>query len=211
MFNVFGDEYDRWFEEKGKVIFENELLLFKTINHYIRHPSIEIGSGSGRFAKELKVDFAIEPSRKLRKISIKRGIIPIAARGEDIPFDDGVFKTVFIIVTLCFSRKPELILKESARILHEDGKLILGLVLKDSIWGRLYEKKKREGHRFYSVANFYTLYEIEKMLESAGLEIHDIYSTLTMPPERLNDIQKPVRGYIKDAGFVGIVARKIRG
>ncbi len=210
VFNAFGDDYDRWFEEKGRLVFETELLLFKSITQNIKSPSIEIGSGSGRFASALRVDFAVEPSKKLREISIKRGVIPIATRGEDVPFDDGIFQTVFIIVTLCFSSRPELILRESARILHKDGNLILGLVLRDSLWGKLYERKKKEGHTFYRVANFYTLEEIENMLESVGLEIYDIYSTLTLPPDRIKEIQKPVHGYIKDAGFSGIIARKIR-
>ena len=210
VFNILGDEYDKWFEGKGRLIFETELLLFKSIGRYNKHPSIEIGSGSGRFARELGVDFAVEPSKKLREISIKRGIIPIAARGENVPFDSEIFKTVFIIVTLCFSSKPELILRESARILNRAGNLVLGLVLKDSIWGKLYEKKKNDGHRFYSVANFYTLEEVKYMLELVGLEIRDIYSTLTMPPDKIDGIQKPIHGYVKDAGFVGIISRKIR-
>lgn len=210
VFDLLGDYYDEWFEGKGKFIFESELLLFKSIKHYIKSPSVEIGSGSGRFSKELNIDFAIEPSEKLREISIKRGIIPIAARGEDVPFDSGIFETVLIIVSLCFFSKPKLVLRESYRILKEDGHLILGLVLKNSPWGILYRKKKEEGHPFYREAKFYTLDMLEKMLDIVGFEIHDIYSTLVVPPSKIQEVHKPVHGYNKDAGFVGIVARKVR-
>ena len=210
VFDTYGEDYDRWFDEKGKVVFQNEVQLFKSIEHYHRHPSIEIGSGSGRFTRALSIDFALEPSFKLREISIKNGVVPIKGRGEDVPFDDEVFKTVFIIVTLCFAKKPIDILREAARILHKKGHLILGLVLSDSPLGKLYIEKKQKGHKFYSVAKFYTLSEIESMLQHVGLRVYDIYSTLFSSPSHLTDIEEPVHGYIKKAGFVATIAKKVR-
>ncbi len=207
IFDRYGQEYDSWFDGKGRLIFKNELRLLERFNAHLKHPSIEIGSGSGRFAKALSLDFGIEPSKKLRRISIERGFLPIAGRGENIPFDNSVFSSVFIIVTICFSKNPEMILKEAFRVLRDDGVLILGLVLRDSVWGRFYENKKRKGHRFYSHARFYTLDEIENLLDKTGFAIEDMYSTLLSSPVDVKE-EEPVHGFVKEAGFTGILAIK---
>ncbi len=208
-FNLYGEEYDRWFDTKGQIIFKNEVKLLRATGTSQIHPSVEIGSGSGRFAKALSVDFAVEPSKTLRKISIKNGVIPIAARGENVPFDDEIFRTVFLIVTLCFAENPLEILKEASRILRDDGFLVLGLVLKDSPWGRFYIEKKQKGHKFYSHATFYSLNEITHMLHISGFDIHDVYSTLISPPLKVKE-EEPIHGFMANAGFVGVVASKLR-
>ena len=208
-FNLYGEEYDRWFDTQGKIIFKNEVELFKKMGAHKLHPSLEIGSGSGRFTKALSIDFAVEPSETLRRISIKNGVIPIVGRGEHVPFDNEVFQAVFLIVTLCFLDDPVQVLKESYRILKKDGFLVLGLVLKNSPWGRFYLGKKKKGHKFYSYARFYTLEEVHAILKLGGFDIIDVYSTLLSSPPHSKD-EEPVHGYIEEAGFTGIIASKIK-
>lgn len=208
-FDLYGEDYDRWFDTDGRIIFKNEVRLLKETGIHKKHPSIEIGSGSGRFTKALSIDFAVEPSKTLRRISIKNGVIPIASRGENIPFDDGVFKAAFLIVTLCFVENPEKILEETHRILGEDGFLVLGLVLRDSPWGRYYLEKKEKGHRFYSHAVFYTFNEVHTMLQRSGFDVVDVYSTLLSSPPYAKE-ESPIHGFLENAGFTGIVASKIR-
>ena len=86
-------------------------------------------------------------------------------RAQQQIFSATSFGTVFLIVTLCFLDSAPSVLKEVARVLIADGKIVVGLVLKESPWGKYYEKKKRQGHRFYKYANFYKYDEVVTFLE----------------------------------------------
>ena len=48
------------------------------------------------------------------------------------------FGAIFFIVTLCFVDSPERILSEAAHLLKTGGKVVLGMVLRESPWGQLY-------------------------------------------------------------------------
>jgi ubiquinone/menaquinone biosynthesis C-methylase UbiE len=52
------------------------------------------------------------------------------------PFPDESFGSIFIIITIRFVEKPEKVLEEASRVLAKDGRLILGLILKESPWAR---------------------------------------------------------------------------
>jgi hypothetical protein len=67
---------------------------------------------------------------------------------------------VFLISTLCFLESPLEVLKEAYRILVPGGKIVLGVVLKNSPWGHYYEQKKLEGHPIYKYATFYRCSEV---------------------------------------------------
>lgn len=207
IFENLAVDYDKWFEFEGKGIYENEITAFKSISEEITNPSLEIGVGSGRFAMPLHVDFGIDPSINLLAISKKRGIKVVQGIGEDLPFKDRSFKTVLIVVTICFVRSPVKLLKETKRVLEPGGDAILGLVLRDSPWGRLYEKKKNEGHRFYKYARFYTFEQIKAMLGSTGFKIGNVVSTLFSSPTGKIERETPQFGYSKDAGFTIIDAK----
>jgi SAM-dependent methyltransferase len=117
---------------------------------------------------------------------------------------------VFLIVTLCFLDSPLDVLKEAKRILRPGGKIVLGLVLKDSPWGRLYQRKKEENHRFYRYAKFYSSKEIVRMLFKTGFMGERMISALFQEPGKVEDVQEPKEGYYPEAGFIILVAVKSR-
>ena len=84
----------------------------------------------------------------------------------------------------------------------------MGLVLKDSPWGRFYQQKKSEGHRFYKIATFYDYEEITKLLTRAGFSTERIISTLFQKPNDVQNVEIPREGYFCDAGFTIITAGK---
>jgi len=85
---------------------------------------------------------------------------------------------------------------------------VLGLVLKESPWGKFYQQKKEQGHRFYKYATFYRYDEIAKLLEQAGFSIEQVISTLFQKPGKIKRMELPERGYYSYAGFTVIVAGK---
>jgi SAM-dependent methyltransferase len=201
-------EYDGWFDREGSLIFFIEVQAFKALLPSFLKPWLEIGVGSGRFAEALGIETGLDPSSKLLHMARKRGINAFLGRGEQELFDEGSFGTVFLIVTLCFLDSPLEVLKEAKRILIPDGKLVLGLVLKESPWGQLYQRKKEEERRFYKYATFYSCDEVARLMVQAGFETEKIVSTLFQKPGEVHRTEDPREGYSPDAGFTIIVAGK---
>ena len=207
-FDDLAREYDAWFDKEGSRIFFVEIKAFQDLLPKLPKPWLEIGVGSGRFAQALGIETGIDPSTKLVEMARKRGINAFVSRGEQRLFDEESFGTVFLIVTLCFLDSPLSVLKEANRILMPEGKVVLGLVLKESPWGQFYQQKKTEGHRFYKYATFYSCDEVVKLLVRSGFVTERIVSTLFQKPEGVQHIEEPREGYFPDAGFTIIVAGK---
>jgi SAM-dependent methyltransferase len=207
-FDELAPEYDAWFDKEGSLIFLIELQAFKAVLPSLPKPWLEIGVGSGRFAQALGIETGIDPSIELVKMSRRRGINAFQGRGEQELFDGEPFGTVFLIVTLCFVDSPLDVLKETNRILSPGGKVVLGMVLKESPWGRFYQQKKEEGHPFYKYATFYSYDEVVGLLIKAGFVIENVVSTLFQKPDRVQNMEEPEEGYRPGAGFTIIVGTK---
>ncbi|MDP8003420.1 MAG: class I SAM-dependent methyltransferase, partial [Caldisphaera sp.] len=175
-----------------------------------RQPSLEIGVGSGRFAKPLNIDLGIDPSLSLLKIAKSRGVNVIESVGEYLPFSNNKFNTVYILITICFLDDPIRALKEINRTLKKVGFIITGFVPKESKWGKYYEILKEKGNPFYKYANFYTYKEVMNMLEETGYQSVVVNSTLFYKPRKEEGLDKIIKGYSKDAGFIVIKAKKFK-
>jgi SAM-dependent methyltransferase len=209
-FNGLASEYDAWFENDGKLIFAIEVQAFRESVSSSPKPWLEIGVGSGRFAQALGIDTGLDPSSQLIQVARRRGITVFLGRGEQQVFEGKSFGTVFLIVTMCFLDSPFDVLKQTNRILRADGKIVLGLVLKESPWGEFYRKKKEQGHRFYKYATFYNYSDVERLLMQAGFLVEQITSTLFQQPGNVREMEEPKQGYYPDAGFTVIIARKTK-
>jgi SAM-dependent methyltransferase len=207
-FDDLAMEYDAWFDREGSLIFFIEVQAFKSLLPALPKPWLEIGVGSGRFAQALGIGTGVDPSIKLVEMARRRGVTAFPGQGEQELFDAESFGTVFLIVTLCFLDSPLEVLKEAKRILMPGGKLVLGLVLKESAWGRFYQAKKEQGHRFYNFATFYTYDELLKLLPQVDFSIEKVVSTLFQQPGRVKHVEGPKEGYFPDAGFTIMVAGK---
>jgi len=201
--------YDAWFEEEGKLIFAIEVKALKEVLTLLPKPWLEVGVGSGRFAQALGIETGIDPSVKLLEMAKRRGITVFRARGEEQFFNKEGFGTVFLVVTLCFADSPIAVLREANRILKLGGKIVLGLVLRESSWGKSYQIKKLEGHRFYKHATFHSYPEVERLLMGSGFNIEKVVSTLFQKPGEVKELEAPKKGFSIDAGFTVIVAGKI--
>jgi SAM-dependent methyltransferase len=210
-FDELAREYDAWFDGEGSLIFFNEVEAFRTLLPSLPKPFLEIGVGSGRFAQALGIETGIDPSGKLVEIAKSRGINAFPGRGEEETFNAQSFGTVFLIVTLCFLDSPLDVLKEARRILMPGGKIVLGLVLKKSPWGQLYQQKKEEGHRFYRYAKFFSCDEVVGMLVKTGFMGERMLSTIMQKPGNVQHVEEAKEGYYPEAGFTIIVGVKRDG
>ncbi|MBI4827106.1 MAG: methyltransferase domain-containing protein [Nitrospirae bacterium] len=208
-FDKYAEDYDEWFDSaEGKVLFKLEAASARLLMKGLEHPFLEIGAGTGRFAEALGIEYGIDPSKEVLKIAEMRGIKAETASGEKLPFKDESFGGVLILFTLCFVENPEKVISEAKRVLKTGGGLIVGIINRESLWGKLYAVKKAEGHPIYKHATFYSVNDIKDIIEKAGLSVDSYASTLCQPPS-----EKPVKEVInnrlvKNAGFICIRAGK---
>ena len=172
VFDELAEKYDAWYD-KHKEVFKKEVECFKIIVDAPK-PWLEIGVGSGRFAEALGIEYGIDPAKRMVELARKRGVKATVGYGEKLPYKDETFGAVFIIVTICFVEDPIKVLEEAWRVLRPGGKLYLGIIPRDSPLGQEYVEKGKKGHKFYSIAKFYTIGEVEEMLKKCGFVISKI-------------------------------------
>jgi len=206
VFNKHAKNYDEWYE-KNKYIYLSEVEALK-IAILKDKKGLEIGVGTVRFAAVLGIEYRIDPSEEMLKIAQKRGIKTFLGYGEKLPFNDKEFDFVAIIITICFVRNPEKAIKEAKRVLKIGGKLIIGIIDKNSPLGQFYLEKKKQGHLFYKYANFYSVDEIVKMLEKYGFGNFKFYQTIFKPIEEFKEVEMPKEGY-GEGSFVIIFAERL--
>ncbi|MCE4606233.1 MAG: class I SAM-dependent methyltransferase [Desulfurococcales archaeon] len=200
IFDECYEKYDSWYT-KNIIIALNEAGAIKSALNYPYQPCLEIGVGSGWFASKLKCLTGVDPSYNMLLKARKRGIEVIQGVGESLPFKSRVFKTVLIVVTICFVDKPILVLREAGRIVSSDGRIIVCIIPRNSPWGDYYTELASQGHVFYSVARFYTRGELIDTASSLGFELEDCLGTLTFHPKEPPYIEEPRKCSGKE-GFI---------
>ncbi|MEW5949874.1 MAG: class I SAM-dependent methyltransferase [Thermodesulfobacteriota bacterium] len=206
-FDALAREYDAWYE-KEPLLFAIELEAIKCVCPSPGRPSLEVGTGSGRFASALGVEFGIDPSMTMLNLAKARGVISVRAMGEAIPFQGESLAAVFILFTLCFVRRPLNLFKECGRVLRPGGRIVVACINKDSAWGKLYEEKKQAGHPLYRYATFYASTEVEELLIAAGFKVDRSCSTLLQPPGRVESMEYPRTGILDEAGIILFLGEK---
>ena len=205
MFDRYYNKYDAWYE-KNKFAYLSELAVLKKLVP-INKKGLEIGVGTGRFAAPLGISIGVDPSHRMLDIARERGVNVRWGSGEDLQFLDNTFDYILIMITICFVKDPLRVLQEARRVLKNEGQLLMGIIDKNSFLGKFYRQKKSI---FYHKAHFFSVEELTQLLKKAGFNKFSYCQTLFELPERIKDIEKPLRGFGK-GGFVLIKARKSKG
>jgi SAM-dependent methyltransferase len=204
IFEESAQEYDAWFD-KHRLVYESEIRALK---RFMGSGGIglEIGVGTGRFAVPLGIKIGVEPAKSMADMARRRGIKVISAVGEFLPLRTASFHLVLLVTTLCFLRDPQRALAEATRILKPGGRILIGMIDRDSPLGRFYEAYKQES-LFYCQANFYSIGQVLEWLARLNYRKVEVCQTLF---RELSDIThlEPVREGHGDGGFVVIVAQK---
>jgi len=201
VFDRFVKKYDAWYD-KNKFAYLSELEALRKILPN-KGKGLEIGVGTGRFAVPLGIKFGVDPSKRMLEFAKARGIKVELGSGEDLSFNRASFDYVVIIITLCFVKDPLKVLKETKRVLRKNGKLIIGIIDKDSFLGEFYHTKQ---NIFYRQAHLCSVKELASLLRQVGFEKISYFQTLFSLPGNITSIEKPQKGFGK-GGFVVIVAQ----
>jgi ubiquinone/menaquinone biosynthesis C-methylase UbiE len=203
-FELYYERYDAWYENN-----RNAYLSEIEAVRVVLPPGgrgLEIGVGTGRFAAPLDISKGIDPSGKMISLARERGVDAERGRGEELNFGDNEFDLVALIVTICFVEEPEKVLRESERVLKPNGRIIVGIIDRESVIGKELIRKKSV---FYANARFYSVKEILEMLKKSGFGSFDIVQTLFRPLGSIDSIEPPESGYGKGS-FVVISGNKQR-
>lgn len=204
IFDRYAEEYDVWFD-KNEEVFRPEI---EAVKRFIpeRKDGIEVGVGSGRFASQLSIEIGIDSSLSMLRIAKSRGVEVLLAKAEDLPFDDSSFDFVLMVTTLCFLEESLKAISESKRVLKDDGRIIIGMIDKDSFLGRKYESNKQESI-FYKDADFYSIEGVIDMLQGSGFEQIKTVQTLFKDIDQIGSVEEIKEGY-GEGGFVVLSAVK---
>lgn len=175
IFNLYYDEYDQWFD-KHPDAYNAELEAIKAIIPQTKL-SIEIGVGTGKFAKPLGIPLGIEPSEKMAERAKSQGITVVKAISEDMPFHNDSFEVVLMVTTICFVNDPLRAIQEAYRVLKPHGCCIIAIIDKNSPLGKQYIQKKDKS-KFYNSATFFSTSEIIKFMEDTGFAQFTFKQTL---------------------------------
>jgi ubiquinone/menaquinone biosynthesis C-methylase UbiE len=204
VFKISALEYDAWFV-RNEMAYRSELAAIKAFMPK-EGRGLEIGVGTGRFAAPLGIEEGVEPAKAMAAIARERGIKVYEAYAEELPFEDGSFDFVLMVTILCFLADPFQALSEATRVLKPEGRLIIGMIDRDSPLGRVYEARK-EKSKFYRQARFYTVSQVLKWLKDLGYQNPQTCQTIFKDLSAIRGPEPKKAGH-GEGGFVVIATQK---
>ncbi len=202
-FDRLSREYDAWFEQHDSV-YQSELAAVRAVVPADAR-GVEIGVGSGRFASPLGISEGVEPSAEMARLARERGIVVYEGTAEELPLTSGTYDYALMVTTLCFLDDPDRAVDEMFRVIKSDGRIVVGLVDRESPVGRQYEKHKAQD-RFYKYATFHSASEVVDLLSHHGLSVVTTVQTVFGPLQGITEPQAVRPGYGEGA-FVVIASR----
>ena len=201
------DIYEEWFV-RNKYVYQSELKALQTVIPK-NGKGLEIGVGSGLFAEPLGIQYGVEPSEKMRRRAMERGILVKSGVAENLPYPDDTFDYALMVTTICFVDNIKKSFLEAKRVIRQDGFLILGFVDADSPIGKIYLENK-EKSLFYREATFFTTKQIIKLLTDTSYEISEIYQTVFGTLDEIKTVQETKENF-GEGSFVVIKSKKCMG
>jgi SAM-dependent methyltransferase len=195
--------YDDWFE-RHRTAYLSELLAVRALLPW-EGRGLEIGVGTGRFAGPLGVKFGIDPAGEMLGYARARAVSVARAVAEALPFASGVFDYALVVTTICFVDDAKATLREIARVLRPGGKVVIGLIDRESPLGQDYVAHQAE-NVFYREATFYSAAEVEALLKDTGFSDLVWVQTLSSPPSKIHEIE-PISAGTGRGAFLVVLAQ----
>ncbi len=166
-FDKIADRYDLWYRtEFGRYADKLERkLILKFAGPKKGEKVLDVGCGTGIYALTftkmgLEVT-CLDMSKRMLDIAKKKSkdMDVILGNVREIPFKDNTFDLIVGVTLIEFLDEPEKAVKEMRRVLKQNGRLILGVLNKFSLFA-LYERIG--GNETYADARFYSIFELKK-------------------------------------------------
>lgn len=196
------ERYDHWYDNHTD-LFHAELAAIRILLPPFER-GLEVGVGTGRFAKELGIGFGVDPEPEMLKMASDRGVDSLTGVAEHLPYKRDLFDFALMTTTICFLDDIDKAFSEIHRVLVDGGCFIVAFIDKNSRLGVEYQNKTDCDSPFYSKAQFRSPDEVIAKLAQAGFHFDESRQTL------LPDDQVPFQilsGY-GDGAFVTLKVSK---
>lgn len=161
-------EYEAWFN-KNQETFQSELRAIKAVLPPFRK-AVDVGTGTGIFAKELGVSMGVEPSRAMAELARQKGIKVHLGVSENLPLESATFDLVLMITVDSFVSDLKQSFQEIHRVLEKKGHFLIGFLDRETPLGQIYEVNKDQDVN-YKEATFHSSEEIQCLLKEVGFQI----------------------------------------
>ena len=223
------DAYCTWRESSlGSITEEIEqALIWRLAGPLAGLRVLDVGCGDGAYAMVAAQRGArvagVDTSPQMIEAAQRRAVeqdVQIDLRVADaaaLPFDDGSFDVVLAVTVLCFVADANMALRELARVLAPDGRLVIGELGRWSAWAVLRRLRGWAGSRLWRAARFRTAGQLRRLVEQAGLRVDEMHGAVFYPPQAtLARLLAPVdmrlgRATTFGAAFIALVAVKPLG
>jgi ubiquinone/menaquinone biosynthesis C-methylase UbiE len=203
-FEIHHRRYDDWFVHHAAA-YQSELLAVRALLPW-RGLGLAIGVGTGRFAAPLGVQMGVDPAREVLDYATTRGISPVQAVAEALPFADSSFDYALSVTTICFVDDASAMLSEAYRVLKPGGGIVIGFIDRTSDLGQHYLAHQAE-NVFYREATFFAADEVERQLRDTGFTDLIWVQTLSKTLDETREIEPLYVGYGQGA-FVVVKANR---
>ncbi len=187
---------------------------------------LDLGCGDGllttRFAERGASALGIDIDRAMLRAAAARPAPPgsqparfVQGRIEQLPFRDGTFDVVVAVTVFCLVSDQAVAVREAARVLRPDGRLVIGDVGRWNTWAARRRVKAWLGSRLWRSAHFSTAADLSRLVGRAGLTVEAVRGSVYYPP--IAAVARPLAildrwlGTITTIGaaFIALAARKL--
>ena len=173
LFDGMAGSYDSWYQSpSGRVV---DRIEREAVYDYLEPRTgmkvLDVGCGTGLYALDLAARGLDVTGVDISRPMLERAGAKAQDAGLDVtfleadalrlPFKDQSFDAVLSVTALEFAPDLSTALHEAFRVLKTGGRLVVGLIGRDSDWWRLYDEvSRREPDNIFNRARFYTLGEL---------------------------------------------------
>ncbi|MHB8485225.1 MAG: class I SAM-dependent methyltransferase [Candidatus Acidiferrales bacterium] len=191
------EEYARWRETYLGALTERieEEAVFQLSGNLGGKCLLDLGCGDGTYsiaafqrgARVTGVDISdvMLDSARRRAAACGASVEWRQASAESLPYDSGTFDIVLAVTILCFVRDPLQVVREVKRLLRPGGWSVIGELGRYSAWALSRRVRGWLGSSRWRDAHFWTVGELQQLLQQAGFQIGPPRGCVYYPPFNL--------------------------